>query len=184
MNHSVVALVGISGVGKTTFLQRLAKEVEFQHLTAGSLIAAAKAAGSGDRDRLRLSNIDENQRLLVVGFHLARDLSAPLVILDGHVVIHAADSLHIIGAEVFSQIGITGMIHLASSPERIAENRANDSGRDRPLLSQDDLERHQNASMVNATAVCQSLEVPLLSTSGDGFDCVMHFLSDIGCRLS
>lgn len=183
MNQAVVALVGISGVGKTTFLRELAQEVQFQHLTAGSLISAAKASEGTDRDRLRLSNIDENQRLLVAGFHLARDLSAPLLIVDGHVVIHAADDLHTIGADVFAELGTMGMIHLTASPERIAANRANDTRRDRPRLSNDELERHQNASLANATALCETLGMPLLSTSADGFDTVKHFLSEVGYRV-
>lgn len=184
MNQLVVAFVGISGVGKTTFLRGLAQEVQFQHLTAGSLISAAKASESDDRDRLRLSNIDENQRLLIAGFHLARDLSAPLLIMDGHVVIHAADGLHAIGADVFAQLEIMGMIHLAAPPERIAANRAHDTRRDRPCLSKDDLERHQNASLANATSLCETLGIPLLSTGIDGSDTVKHFLSDIGYRVS
>lgn len=179
MNQSVAALVGISGVGKTTFLRRLAQEVQFQHLTAGTLISAAKANGRADRDRLRLSNIDENQKPLVAGFHFARDLRAPLVILDGHLVIGTFDGLQTIGACVFSELEISGMIHLAASPAQIATNRSRDADRDRPQLSDVDLERHQRLSIAASVSTCRILGIPLLDASADDIDAVKRFLRNL-----
>ena len=38
----IVAVTGLSGVGKTTFLTNLKTRVEFQHLQSGNLIKAAR----------------------------------------------------------------------------------------------------------------------------------------------
>lgn len=179
MNQLTIAVVGISGVGKTTFLRTLAREVEFQHLTAGSLISAARAAGNAERDRLRLSDIDENQRLLIEGFSIARTPEPPLAILDGHVVIHAADGLHAIGSHVFSELGLRGMIHLVSDPARISANRTKDTGRDRPQVSIHELEQHQSASIAAAEHVSETLGVPFLIASVEDIALVTEFLSRI-----
>lgn len=129
MIQKTIALVGISGVGKTTFLKNLASELTFQHLTAGTLISEGKSLEREDRDKLRLSNINENQRLLILGFHRARDPNIPFVVMDGHVVIHGAEGLEIIGSDVFEALGIDAMMHLVAPPERILENRLKDAGR-------------------------------------------------------
>ena len=71
MSQRVVAFTGISGVGKTTFLKKFTEQMAFQHVTGGSLIAAARNAVSDSRDDLRYSDLDENQRLLIQGFHSA-----------------------------------------------------------------------------------------------------------------
>ena len=65
MNQRVVAFAGISGVGKTTCLNKLADIVAFQHVTGGSLIASARDAAADSRDAMRHADLDENQRLLI-----------------------------------------------------------------------------------------------------------------------
>ena len=83
MKQRVVALTGISGVGKTTFLRKLSAMREFQHLTGGTLIAAARNKGSDARDSLRHADLEENQRLLIQGFALEKDPKANLIVMDG-----------------------------------------------------------------------------------------------------
>ena len=65
MSQQIVAFTGLSGIGKTTFLRHLAESIKFQHLTGGSLIAAARDANPDERDALRYADLDENQRMLI-----------------------------------------------------------------------------------------------------------------------
>ena len=179
MTNKTVMLAGISGVGKTTFLNRLTSELSFQHLTAGSLISMARAVKTNERDELRFSDIEENQRLLIHGLHLARDRNASLVILDGHVVIHTASGLEAINPEVFRALGINAILHLVGKTKQILENRAKEISRNRPRLSPQELEQHQSFSLLTASELSRTLDIPWLKiTSADG-SLVKRFLSNV-----
>lgn len=166
MSQRVVAFTGISGVGKTTFLTKFAKLTEFQHVTGGSLIAAAKNAVADGRDDLRYADLDENQRLLIEGFALARDANADLVIMDGHVVIDDGECLTKISSDVFKALGVMAMVHLEADPTRIAKNRSKDTGRSRPKYDTDTLGQHQDTSRQGARSIAEKLRI--------GFHIVTH----------
>lgn len=159
LSQRVIALVGVSGVGKTTFLKRVGAACDFQHLTAGSLIAKAKSVKPAARDSLRLSDLDENQRLLVRGFTETRDPAAQTVILDGHVVIHHATGLSPIASQVFSCLGIDLIAHLEDDPARIHSNRTLDTYRKRPSLSIEVIRNHQARSLAEAHRVAGDLKI-------------------------
>ena len=112
MNQKIVAFTGISGVGKTTFLKKLAKRMSFQHLTGGSLIAAARQADADQRDAMRHADLDENQQFLIDGFFVACDPQVELVIVDGHVVIDGGKNLTELSSTVFRALGTSLMVHL------------------------------------------------------------------------
>ena len=159
----VVAFTGISGVGKTTFLQSMAGEIAFQHLTGGSLIAVASAAPDRHRDELRLADLDENQRLLIRGFYETRDPAASIIIIDGHVIIDGPTGTTEIGSLVFASLGVNLMVHLEAEPTKIARNRARDTSRDRPARSVDVLRRHQEKSRQRARVVADELGIEFLA---------------------
>ena len=159
MSQRILALTGISGVGKTTFLRRLAQLVDFQHVTGGSLIAAARKAKPESRDAIRHADLDDNQRLLIEGFALTRDPNAKTVIMDGHVVIDDGQRLSKIPCEVFKALGVSVMVHLEADPEQIAANRSRDSSRSRPPYPPIVLEQHQRLSRAHAETVADMLGV-------------------------
>lgn len=160
-----LALVGISGVGKTTFLKGLSEVVDFQHLSAGSLIAEARKKGDEERDGLRANNIDENQELLVSGFFLKIDPSAGRIILDGHMIIHTQTGIEIIDPSVFEKMSIRGLIHLSAPPEQIERNRLNDATRQRPNLSIKELSDHQGLSLSTSKGASEYLRIPFLEVA-------------------
>ncbi|HBB85888.1 MAG TPA: hypothetical protein DC031_22105 [Sulfitobacter sp.] len=159
MSAEIVSFTGISGVGKTTFLRCLAERVPFQHLTGGSLIAAARKASLNQRDALRYADLDENQGLLIAGFRLSRDPTAPCIIMDGHAVIDVGDGLEELPVEVFRELGITKMVHLEAEPARIRTNRSNDTTRQRPVYDHETLSRHQLASHARAKSIAAALNI-------------------------
>ena len=162
MRQTIVAFTGISGVGKTTFLQRLSERVAFQHLTGGSLIARARERADQDRDALRQADLDENQHLLIQGFAVARDPTARCVIMDGHVIIDGPKGVSAIPTAVFEALGVTVMVHLEADPEWILQNRMRDVQRDRPVHSVDTLSVHQERSWQRAKAVASDLAIEFL----------------------
>lgn len=172
-------IVGISGVGKTTFVRRLSARLEFQHLTAGSLIAASKAAPECERDRLRLIDLDENQLHLIKGFDVSRDPTASLILLDGHVVIHTDSALQELGSEVFNQLGVAGFLHLSADPQQIVANRANDASRQRPALSTKEVGAHQKASLKATEGVAHALAIPWKVVTYEEVDVAERFLRSL-----
>lgn len=161
MRQRVVAFTGISGVGKTTFLRRLAEQVSFQHVTGGSLIAAARQAMPDKRDALRHADLDENQRLLIDGFAVARDPAADLVVMDGHVVIDDGRTLNELPTSVFRALGVTLIVHLEADPAWIAGNRSRDASRSRPTHAPEALSQHQAKSHAHATAIAEELNIDI-----------------------
>lgn len=172
-------VVGISGVGKTTFIRNLNKELSFQHLTAGSLIATARSATNEGRDSLRLANVDENQSLLIRGFGISRDPEADLILLDGHVVIHGDNGLKQIPSETFRALGVSGFLHIVASASRIQQNRSSDVTRKRPLLSLAELEAHQADSLNVAANVAKLLDVPWTQVSYEDLTAAREFIGGV-----
>lgn len=166
MSLRVIAFTGISGVGKTTFLNRFSNLVAFQHVTGGSLIAAARDAAPDDRDAMRHADLDENQRLLIRGFDLVRDPTAELIIMDGHVVIDHGEGLTNISSDVFKALDVTVMVHLEANPERVAKNRRQETSRSRPSYGTERLAQHQHMSREHAQSIAKTLNI--------GFHVVTH----------
>lgn len=159
MKQRVIAFTGISGVGKTTFLNKFSESMAFQHVTGGSLIAAARNAAPNGRDTMRHADLDESQRLLIEGFALARDANAELIIMDGHVVIDDGDGLTKISSDVFKALDVMAMVHLEADPTRIAKNRSKDTSRSRPRYDTETLGQHQDVSRLNAQSIAERLRI-------------------------
>jgi adenylate kinase len=180
MRQSVVALVGISGVGKSTLLRAAAKYVSFQHLQASALIKEAKerqSAAAVATDELRTADITDNQALLVKGFTNARDPAAQLVVLDGHTVIDTPTGLITIEPGVFAALGVTQFVFVADDPQAIFARRANDQTRQRPQRTPVELAHHQEQAMLAAFKVALSLEVPLHMFTPAQFEGVRDILA-------
>lgn len=171
MSQKVVAFTGISGVGKTTFLKKLAKRMSFQHLTGGSLIAAARQLDANQRDAMRHTDLEENQRLLIHGFFAARDPQVGLVIMDGHVVIDNGNNLTLLPSTIFRALGTSLMVHLEADPALIITNRSHDTARSRPNYDFETLNRHQSTSRKQAASIARDL--------GIGFHIVTHSDADL-----
>ena len=176
MKQRVFALVGVSGVGKTTFLKRLRSILEFQHLSAGTLILEARKASHAERDAVRIRDVGENQRFLLSGFQMFRDKCATRVVLDGHVVIHTLKGIETISPSVFEAIGIDGLLHLSAPPEAILGNRTSDASRSRPQLSVLEISEHQDISLSGAKKIAAALNIPFCEVSGDDLTRAQHFM--------
>lgn len=176
MTQKVIFLAGISGVGKTTFLKKLATEIEFQHLTAGTLISNGKSIEPKDRDAIRFSNLDENQELLISGFHHTRDNEALVVLIDGHVVIDNGSGLEKINSNVFKALNIDAMVHLNADTDQIFKNRENDESRARPKLSREQLKDHQEYSILAAYEISKVLDMRCIEINAEDIASIKRLL--------
>lgn len=161
--RKVVALVGLSGVGKSTLLKDARRGLVFEHLQASDLIKAERQERRGKpvaHDLLREGNIDDNQALLISGF-TRRAPDKGLIVLDGHTIIDTSDGLVEISPSVFSAIDVSYFVVLVDDVEKIALRRLSDTRRTRPVRSQEELAKHQERSVLAAYRAALALSVPL-----------------------
>jgi len=175
-----ICVVGISGVGKTTFINNLKSEISFQHLSAGSIIKTQRELKNQNpqgRDALRNLDMDENQLLLIDGFNKQLDKSQNIALLDGHTVIDTSDGLQPIPAKVFSELKIDAFLMLQDDPELIQQRRLADSSRQRPQLSAQEIKEHQDFAILATGEISRILAIPLMITSSSSFnDSVISFM--------
>lgn len=152
--------MGISGVGKSRFLNSVAEQIEFQHLTGGSLISAAKTKNATNRNSLRLGNIDDNQRLLIDGFEAARLPTYKIAILDGHILVDTDGGSQIIDTLIFRELRIAAFLHLSAPVECIFEQRSQDISRQRPARRLSELDAQQRLSETSAEKAADALNIP------------------------
>ena len=165
MSIGVILLVGLSGSGKTNFLEELEAQMDFQHLSAGSLISRGRDLAELDRDSLRKHDIDDNQSLLLRGFQSARDHSVPICILDGHVLIETETGSKLIEAAVFQALGVQLLFHLTVDPLIIVERRRLDHLRSRPHAEAPELRDLQLESIRVAQDIANKLGIEMVEIS-------------------
>lgn len=158
-----IALLGLSGVGKTTMLSRLASRIEFTHLEASRLIKAEqvrRSIGSQSSEVLRTGPVLDNQNLLIAGFaHEAASTHRPIV-FDGHSVIDGGNGLIEIPAEVFASLDLQAICVLHAEPADILARRLSDGARLRPVRTIEALAEHQARAIEVARAIAKQLNQP------------------------
>lgn len=170
MTQKIIAVVGVSGVGKSTFLRNLKDQVNFQHLQASEIITRQMLELNQvqcDSEFLRYANIDNNQALLVSGFKRLCDPEAQIVILDGHTVIDTPGGLVDIDSLVFQEIGIVHLVCLAENPYEIVRRRQADFSRSRPNRSLIQIEQYQNQAQIRGFQIALSLKIPFTILPSD-----------------
>jgi adenylate kinase len=170
----VVAFVGLSGVGKTFALTKAADKVPFVHLQASALLKAEMvrtSAITASSEDLRLGRVQDNQELLVAGFHRAVEEShGETIVFDAHTVIDGADGLIEISATIFRDVGTSLMIALCAEPSEILSRRESDSSRTRPVRSVEQLAHHQSYMLSVTERICQELSIPMVVVRTDSLD--------------
>jgi len=159
----VVAVVGISGVGKTTLVRELADRIPIKHLQASALIKAEQARlglSACTSEELRVGPVIDNQSLLVSGFRNALTVSDGAVVFDGHVMIDAGDRIIEVPDSVFADLGCDHIVVITEDPEIIARRRARDVARQRPVRSVSQISSQQHLSVEIAKRIAQSLGIP------------------------
>ena len=164
MRQPVIALVGLSGVGKSTLLHALREHIAFQHLQASVLIRATRetlTSAPVAADDLRHADITDNQALLIEGFKIARSADASLVVLDGHTVVDTPLGLVEIAPEVFGALGVSSFIFVVDDAEVIFQRRRADKSRERPDRSPKELDHQQTQALLATFRAARALCVPL-----------------------
>lgn len=169
----IVAVFGVSGVGKSTLIQNfIAEHKEWLHLQAGSLIK--EALRSVDRDQLRLVGNDElmvNQRLMIGEFWKAVDAEPNQnIIFDGHSVIDTGGGLVKIPEDIIEALNPTALIFVESQPANIKARREADTSRKRPLLSSEAINTQQSSAYEQVLHYANMLNIPIHKVKADDVD--------------
>lgn len=180
MSCSSIALLGISGVGKSTFLKSLNGKISFVHAGASTLIKneiIRQAQESKSSEELRVGNTDKNQQLLISAYRRLADNSADRVVLGSHSIIDKGTHVDKVEIEVFKQLGFDLLIVLVADPNKIANQRQKDQGRSRPQSSLDKILMHQNLSNEHAIVIALELGIPCVIVSQEQVGFVAELLS-------
>lgn len=147
----IIGVFGISGVGKSTLVSEARKAVSNSlHLQASTLIKDGLRSADVTSEALRQrpgEQIRSNQDILVDSFWRAvNSRPYPVVIFDGHLVIDTDKELVEIPQEVIEELTPSVMVHVEDDVANIAERRAQDQVRLRPVRSEEALGEHQRLS--------------------------------------
>lgn len=167
--YGVVALVGLSGVGKSTLLRQIGDRLDFVHLEASRLIKdelkLQKRAFTSEE--LRRGNITQNQDLLVSGFYRAVEGQEGPFIVDGHVLIDTDSGLEEIPSAVFKRLGVELFCLVQAAPEQIVAQRLTDVTRSRPQRGIAEIAAQQDQSVVVCARIARSLNVPAIMITSE-----------------
>jgi adenylate kinase len=176
MTSKIIAIVGLSGVGKSTIISKIPSYIRFQSLSASELIKAQKETYT-NHDELRFHDINDNQRLLIDGFKRKKDSSLGAIILDGHTVIETPNGLVGLPASVFGAMGVNHIIFLIEKEELIFERRARDKSRNRSTVTQAELLEIQKHAVEITTKIALELRIPLTILTADNSSELHRILS-------
>jgi Archaeal adenylate kinase len=159
-----IAFVGISGVGKSTFLKTAMGTTPFLHLEASKLIKEELALAQQrvqSSEELRTGAVLDNQELLIRAFRRNATGHEGLVVLDGHTVVDTGSGLQRIPASVFGAMNVRSILFLQDDSEVIRSRRAIDTTRVRPERSAREIRRHQQEALLAAADIALELDIPL-----------------------
>lgn len=164
----VAAVLGISGVGKSSLIAAVAHHVNLLHLTASGLIKA-QLAQAQTSEQLRAGPVVNNQQLMLREFaRRAAAAEQPLIVFDGHNLIDTPTGFVDIPDTVFAALNLNALVFIEDAPETIAGRREADRSRPRPLRSTGELAGQQERAKHMAARVAGELGIPFLVVrSGD-----------------
>ncbi|WP_375459215.1 ATP-binding protein [uncultured Enterovirga sp.] len=175
----VVALVGLSGVGKSTLVRRLVEQIPLLHLQASDLIKAEQArrqTTASSSEELRTGPVLDNQQLLIDGFARASASVDGLVLFDGHAVIFGDASVTDVPSSVFAALTCEQILMIWAEPGAILQRRLNDTRRIRPELDAGLLEQQQRRAGEAAARIASELGIPFACFSSEDVHAVVEAL--------
>ncbi len=173
-----IAFVGISGVGKSTFLNNVSDRSAFVHLEASKLIKEEMALTqqtSQSSEELRTGAVLDNQELLARAFRRNIAETNMPIILDGHTIVDTGSGLLKIPASVFAEMNLNSIVFLQDHAQAIWARRNADHSRTRPRRTIEELADHQRQALLAASDIALELGVPL--------HVVTHTVGSVFCRI-
>lgn len=174
-----LALLGLSGVGKSTLIGRLHSHVPLVHLQASALIKAEQVyrlQHAESSEALRLGAVMGNQELMVAAFLREAEATTLPIIFDGHSVIDGRCGLFEIPAYVFNALSLDSICYLSVNAELIAERRKADVSRPRPVRDVATLAEQQRIARDVAQRIAGEIGCDFSDIADDGIDRLINLI--------
>lgn len=176
---NIIAIFGISGVGKTTLIQKLCQDnPNYVHLQAGTLIR--RALKNIPRDQLRITSSEQiikNQYLLIDEFWKEIEEQKHInVIFDGHSIIDNNQGIIQIPSDVIKGLKPKKIVFIEDNPEAIFDRKMMDHTRDRSGISPDILREQQDKALTQAKIYADELSLPFHSVTPENFDLLKRYV--------
>ncbi len=180
----VIGVFGLSGVGKSTTLQRVANESEglATVVNAGALIGR-RALNNGSGEALRLlptEDIHHNQEILVE--ELARErtiVGVEVILLDGHCVVDNGDQLIPVPVEIIERLNLSALVFVQDETEKIRTRRQWDEKRKRPDLSSTELAIQQRRALEVCSSYASELKLSLTIVTTEQWHSVVRVVNEV-----
>lgn len=151
---------GIHGAGKTFLSQAISKVLGAPHLSAGTLIARARATSTAKR----VEDVQANQDTLIKGLE-ATPIEGPLLVLDGHFsLLGPTGEVQAVPLQTFGALAPGILLVAVAPPEVIAERLLRRDNVEWSLATLRDFQEHEVAA---AADVSRCLGVPLHTVQSD-----------------
>jgi len=174
------AIIGISGVGKTTLVSSIKDSLSFRHLEASQLLKnefAYKSIGSPSSEDLRQGDILGNQAILLRSFRRDTDGYDGLVVFDGHILIDGRDGVVEIPEDVFRKLGVRKFVFVQAAADDIARRRSSDTQRTRPERGITEIAEQQWRALRLVAGYALSMKTPLLVIAPSDRTSLVEFMS-------
>lgn len=165
-----IALLGLSGIGKSTLVARLQEQLPVLHLQASALIKAEqahRAARPDSSEALRLGAVLDNQALMTAAFRRIAATSTLSIVLDAHSIVDGRYGLVEIPSEVFAALGLATICFVKADPAVIVQRRLADTERNRPILTADVVASHQVIARAAAERIAEEIGCPFIEIGDD-----------------
>lgn len=170
-NQKIVAVFGLSGVGKSTLIKNvLENRSDFVRVSGGNLIN--NYLSTQNRDQLRKltkSKVLNNQEVLISNFiETKKTLKGKHIIFDGHCLIKNGEALTEIPTEVVKRISPNIIIFIDGTAEEVIKRRREDSlrpNREIETASQIDENRFLQKSICSKYSSELSIPLEIIYTS-------------------
>jgi adenylate kinase len=174
---NVIAVFGISGVGKSTLIEGFIKDhPEYTHIQAGTLIR--QALKNVPRDKLRIADTDtiiKNQYLLIDEFWKeVKEHSYSSIIFDGHSIIDTDTTVVEVPADIIKSLKPCKIIFIEDDPQQITNRRTQDTSRNRPDLSADNVKDHQEKARNQAVIYASQIGIPFFQIQSGQLSAFAH----------
>lgn len=158
----LIFVIGLSGVGKTSIIQRFVEEnSDYLHLEASKIIKQVTGIQVLEKIRLLPKNkIIENQDILIKELSKYKN-SFDKIILDGHLLINNSQELIPIPIDTIRKILPNRMILIEGNANDILLHRKNDLYKTRPNQLLVEIEEEQLELQKIAVKYCDELNIRL-----------------------
>lgn len=171
-----IVLVGIPGVGKTTLLTEVVKQLEGAGKTVlvrsfgTAMLEEAERSGIQDRDAIRCLPTEEQVRLQLNAAERIAAETCDVVIIDTHAFVNTRSGYYPgLPERVLRILNPTNYVSVSAKPEEIYNRRMNDPTRNRDIVSMNVIKQELDlqAAMVSACSVVSGSPVkPVVNREG------------------